>query len=159
MKAIYPCSFDPIHNGHIEVIQAAAEIYEHLFLYVINYEEEIHQNTLITRGEIVEKAISNLGFDNITVVVQNPGIQVPNAAKKLGATTLIRGTASRAIDASEQELTEKYLEINDDLIINYIVTPTFKITSKEIIKLNQSNKSIKNYVPKIIEKDVVLKWR
>ncbi len=159
MKAIYPCSFDPIHNGHIEVIIDAAQTYEHLFLYVVNYEGEKYQNPLALRGEIVEKAISTLNLENVTVIVQEPGTLIPLAAKELGANTLIRGTASRTVDSKEQEITEKFLEVNDELIINYIVTPTFKISSKDILKMNKENKSIKEYVPEIIEKDVILKWQ
>lgn len=158
MKAIYPCSFNPIHNGHIEVIKEAASMYEHLFLLISNNENKFYQNTLSTRMNVVKKAIDSLKIDNITVISQEPGKLTPNIAKELGVKTIVRGVDTRKITKYEETLAESYLELNDDLIINYIVTPLLKITSEDIIKMNKEGKSIKKFVPKIIEKDVILKW-
>lgn len=159
MKAIYPCSFDPILKGHVEVIIEASNNYEYVFLLVANSENKEYQNTLSIRAELVEKVVSSLNLDNVEVIKQEPGTLTPNIAKELGVETIVRGVASRNIDKYEEDLAESYLEVNDDLIINYIVTPTLKVTSQEVIKLNQQGKSIKEFIPREIEKDVILKWQ
>lgn len=159
MKAIYPCSFDPILKGHVEVIIEASKNYENVFLFVSNSEYKVYQNTLSTRAELIQKVIDSLKLNNVVIIKQEPGTLTPLVAKTLGAETLIRGVASRNINKYEEDLAESYLEHNDDLIINYIVTPTLKVTSEDVVKLNQQGKSIKEYVPGIIEKDVMLKWQ
>ena len=45
MKAIYPGSFDPVHNGHLDLIIRASDLFEHLTVAVY---EESNQNVLFS---------------------------------------------------------------------------------------------------------------
>ena len=50
MKAIYPGSFDPVHNGHLDLIIRASDLFEHLTVAVY---EESNQNVLFSSSERV----------------------------------------------------------------------------------------------------------
>mgnify|MGYP000583736928 FL=1 len=50
MKAIYPGSFDPVHNGHLDLIIRASDLFEHLTVAVY---EDSNQNVLFSSSERV----------------------------------------------------------------------------------------------------------
>ncbi|MBP5760702.1 MAG: adenylyltransferase/cytidyltransferase family protein, partial [Verrucomicrobia bacterium] len=55
--AVYPGSFDPIHNGHIDVIRRASRIFDKVIVTIANNESKSPCFTLTERKELVEKAM------------------------------------------------------------------------------------------------------
>jgi pantetheine-phosphate adenylyltransferase len=96
--AIYPGSFDPITNGHRDVIERAAKIVDRLIVAVLNNDQK---KPLFTAGERVEMMGVVAGvFDNVEVDSFD-GLLVDYAAKR-SATAIVRGI--RAISDYENEL-------------------------------------------------------
>ena len=95
--AIYPGTFDPITNGHLDVIQRACCIFDKLIVAIA---DNVAKTPLFSISERVSfisqntQSISNLeiiSFDSLTV----------DLAKKVGASVLIRGL--RAVSDFEYE--------------------------------------------------------
>ncbi len=95
--AVYPGSFDPITNGHIDIAKRALEVFEHLTILI---SVNPLKKTLFTpqeRKEMVEKVFED--YPNITVEISENLTVI--TAKELGATHIVRGL--RAVTDFEYE--------------------------------------------------------
>jgi len=87
VRALYPGSFDPIHNGHIDVAIRAAGIFDHLIVAVYDMPKKKLLFDADERLALVQQAFLN--SKNIEVA-KFSGITV-DYARERGATVLIRG--------------------------------------------------------------------
>ena len=88
--AIYPGSFDPITNGHLDIVTRAAKLFEKLIVGIYDAPDKPDKNVLFTteeRVELVRQAIANL--PNVEVESYS-GLTV-DFAKKVKAQTMVRG--------------------------------------------------------------------
>lgn len=101
-SCIYPGTFDPITNGHLDVIQRAKKLFDEVIIAVALSENKKPYFSLEKRIEmtkIATKEIKNIkvvGFDNLLV----------DFAKENGINTVIRGL--RAVSDFEYELQMGY---------------------------------------------------
>jgi len=98
MKAIYPGSFDPITNGHLDIITRAAAIFDDLVVAIMVNPEKKSTFTVDERLEMIRKSVENL--PNVTVAAST-GLTV-DYANRIGAKILIRGI--RAVMDYEYEM-------------------------------------------------------
>jgi pantetheine-phosphate adenylyltransferase len=97
VKALYPGTFDPPTNGHVDLIQRGAKLFDHLVVAVLNNPGKDPLFTVSERQEMLEEATRNLG--NVSVAKFN-GLMV-DFARQQGATAVLRGI--RAISDYEYE--------------------------------------------------------
>ncbi len=96
--AIYPGSFDPLTNGHLNVISRAARLVDHLVVAILNNTQKQPLFSVEERSEMLREAtsnISNVEIDSFS------GLLVDYAAKR-SAQAIIRGI--RAVSDYEIEL-------------------------------------------------------
>jgi pantetheine-phosphate adenylyltransferase len=98
VKAIYPGSFDPPTNGHLDLIQRGSKIFDELVVAILNNSEKEPLFSVPDRRKMLE--VMTADFDNVTVDTFN-GLTVDYAVK-VGAGALLRGI--RAISDYEYEL-------------------------------------------------------
>ncbi|QDP02556.1 pantetheine-phosphate adenylyltransferase [Thalassotalea sp. PS06] len=96
-KAIYPGTFDPVTNGHLDLIERAADLFEHVVVGVAASPSKKPRFELQQRVAMIEKITEHL--DNVTVEGFS-GLLV-DFAKKVDAKVLIRGL--RAVSDFEYE--------------------------------------------------------
>jgi pantetheine-phosphate adenylyltransferase len=97
VKALYPGTFDPPTNGHVDLIQRGSKLFEHLTVAILT---NPIKNPLFTVEERVEMLTeATLSMDNVSVATFD-GLTV-DFARQLGATALLRGI--RAISDYEHE--------------------------------------------------------
>ncbi|MBR8462874.1 pantetheine-phosphate adenylyltransferase [Campylobacter sp. faydin G-24] len=95
---IYPGTFDPITNGHLDVIKRAMKIFDHVIVAVAKSDSKNPMFSFDERVKMVQIATENLknvsteGFDNLLV----------DFAKNHGINNVIRGL--RAVSDFEYEL-------------------------------------------------------
>ncbi|MEL7155158.1 MAG: pantetheine-phosphate adenylyltransferase [Actinomycetota bacterium] len=89
--ALYPGSFDPVHNGHIAIIEMAAQVFDQVIVAVgHNPAKPSGFFTGPERMELIEAEVAHLpavrvtGFSGLVTV----------AAAELGATCLVKGLRS-----------------------------------------------------------------
>ncbi|MCR5183971.1 MAG: pantetheine-phosphate adenylyltransferase [Opitutales bacterium] len=96
--ALYPGSFDPVHNGHLHLIERAAKLFDRLYVGVA---KNPGKNPLFSEGERVELLKEVLKKHKNVRVVKIDGLTV-DAAEALGATVIVRGL--RLVSDFEDEL-------------------------------------------------------
>ncbi len=96
-RAIYPGSFDPLTNGHLDVLQRAAGIFDNLIIAVARDNSKQSLFTVEERVELIRNATADI--DGIEVMPFD-GLLV-NFARQHNAIALVRGL--RAVSDFEFE--------------------------------------------------------
>ncbi len=97
VRGLYPGTFDPPTNGHIDLIQRGAKLFEHLTVAILKNPVKNPLFTLEERVEMLRESTAALG--NVSVATFD-GLMV-EFARHLGATAVLRGI--RAISDNEHE--------------------------------------------------------
>jgi pantetheine-phosphate adenylyltransferase len=97
VKALYPGTFDPPTNGHIDLIQRGSKLFEHLTVAILKNPVKDPLFTVEERVEMLREATSPLG--NVSVATFD-GLMV-EFARRHGAKAVLRGI--RAISDYEYE--------------------------------------------------------
>jgi len=97
VKALYPGTFDPPTNGHVDLIQRGSKLFEHLTVAILNNPVKNPLFTVTERVEMLKEATSALG--NVSIATFD-GLMV-DFARQQGARAVLRGI--RAISDYEHE--------------------------------------------------------
>jgi pantetheine-phosphate adenylyltransferase len=98
VKAIYPGSFDPLTNGHLDLIERAAKIFDHLVVGILKNSEKVSLFSESERLEMLTEAVQP--FANVSVATVG-GLLVDFVVQQQ-AHVIVRGI--RAISDYEYEL-------------------------------------------------------
>lgn len=148
--AIYPGSFDPITNGHLDILKRAARIFDKIIVLVaINPGKQSRFSTK-DRVEMIKEATQDMSnievdsFDGLTV----------QYAKQKGATHLIRGL--RAVSDFEYEFrlasANEFADASIDMVFFMARGDKTFISSSAIIELHNSGVDISPLVPESVIK-------
>jgi pantetheine-phosphate adenylyltransferase len=97
VSALYPGTFDPPTNGHIDLIQRGAKLFDHLIVAVLNNPGKDPLFTVEERVEMLKE--STVAMDNVSVATFD-GLMV-DFARQQGVAAVLRGI--RAISDYEYE--------------------------------------------------------
>ena len=154
-KAIYPGTFDPITNGHIDIIQRAAHLFPELIIAVAINEQKKPYFTLQERIALVKQCvghipgISILGFDSLLI----------QFAREQGANIILRGL--RAVSDFEYEF--QLAGMNRKLFPN--IETVFLAPSEEVMCISSTlvkeiaglGGDIVPFVPEVVVKQMKCK--
>ncbi|WP_457749270.1 pantetheine-phosphate adenylyltransferase [Sulfurimonas sp.] len=148
--ALYPGTFDPITNGHYDIIERARNLFDEVIVAVAESKDKNPLFTLEQRIQMVQIAVKNLkgvrvvGFNNLTVEL----------AHEQDAGVLIRGL--RAVSDFEYELQLGYLNNSlDETIETVYLMPKLKhafISSSIVRNLLKFHGKTEHLLPKEVQK-------
>ena len=145
MKACYPGTFDPLTNGHMDIIERAAKIADELIVAIMVNPDKKVLFSVLERIDMIKESVSHL--PNVSVVAAE-GLTV-DLCRKLGASVLIRGI--RAVMDYEYELQQSTANMMlDDTIesIFLVATPELSFISSSVVKnLVLSGGDAEKFVP------------
>jgi pantetheine-phosphate adenylyltransferase len=131
MNALYPGSFDPITLGHLDIIEAAAPLFETLIVGIFANGTKTPEFTVEEREEMIAASVAHLR--NVHFHVAHPmAVAVTQAHFNLGADVLIRGL--RIVSDFESELQMAFF--NRDL--NSAVQTVFVPCRQEHVHISSS---------------------
>lgn len=154
---LYPGSFDPLTNGHLDIIERAAILFDRVIVSVSKNENKKPIFSVREREEMLVEMLS--GYKNVTVVSFD-GLTV-DFAKKNGADAIIRGL--RAISDFENEfmmaLTNKKLISSVETVFLMTNAEFSFISSSAVKEIARFGGCVKELVPPLVEERLKEKYK
>ncbi len=149
--AIFPASFDPLTNGHLDLIRRAQRLFDLVVVAVaINVDKRGGTFTLEERIEMLHGV---LGHDPGLRIDSFEGLVV-EYAKRIGACALIRGL--RAMSDFEYEfemaLMNKHLEPEIEILFMITSHENLYVSSSRLKELARFGASVEEFVPDLVAK-------
>lgn len=150
--AIYPGSFDPITNGHLDIIERSAKLFDKVYVAVLKNSSKNPLFSIPERMEMAKRVTSHIknveviSFDKLLV----------DAAREVGAQFIVKGL--RATSDFEYEF--QMALINKKLapdIETFFLTASAEyhyLSSSIVRELARYKSSLEGLVPECIQKDI-----
>ena len=149
IKAIYPGSFDPPTNGHLDLIERGSKIFDELVVAILRNPEKDPLFSLADRRKMLEAMTST--FDNVSVDTFD-GLTV-DCALRVEAHAIVRGI--RAISDYEYELQmalmNRKLQPDVETVFMLPAEQYSYLSSRLVREIAQLGGSIKGLVPELVE--------
>jgi pantetheine-phosphate adenylyltransferase len=156
ITAIYPGTFDPITNGHLDLIHRASRLYYRVIVAVAASKGKKPLFSLTERVELIDSLIGNfdnvevIGFDNLLV----------ECAKNHRATVIIRGLRAVSDFEYEFQLAGMNRRLSPE-IETVFLTPAEQyefISSSMIREIAQFKGDVSGFVPDLVKKRLTEKF-
>jgi pantetheine-phosphate adenylyltransferase len=151
-KAIYPGTFDPVTNGHIDIIKRACKIFDKIIVAVADNKDKNTMFSLEKRVKFMKKATAK--FEKVEV--KSFSSLLVDFAKEEKAKIIIRGL--RAVSDFEYELQMGYANKSLDKEIDTIyLMPNLEnafISSSVVRSILKYKGDVSHLIPKEIIKDI-----
>jgi pantetheine-phosphate adenylyltransferase len=143
--AIYPGSFDPLTNGHLDIIERAVKLFDRVVVAVAKNESKQPMFSLEERLELVRKAIKNIPsaeadtFDSLLV----------DYVERRNAQAIVRGLRAISDFEFEFQLALMNRKLNERVETIFMMPKdTYTFLSSRIIKeIARLNGDISSFVP------------
>jgi len=156
MIAVYPGTFDPITNGHFEIIRRASTLFETLLVAVASSPEKSPLFDIDERLNMVNEVLN--AFSNIEVQKYS-GLTI-NFAKQSDAHVIVRGLRSPADGQYEFELASMNKRLADDIETIFLSSGDQNafISSSLIRQIAQEGGDITGFVHPIVQSALNTKY-
>ena len=153
--AIYPGSFDPVTNGHLDIIKRGSKVFDKLIVGVLVNIDKVGLFSIEERVELIKRVTSHL--ENVEVVSFN-GLLV-DLAKKNNARVILKGL--RAVSDFEYEFQMALMNSQLDAEVETLFMTTSAansfLSSSSVKQVAKFGGDIKGLVPDEIIDDVIKK--
>ncbi len=152
MVAIYPGSFDPITNGHLDIIKRAAKLTNKLYVAVLNNSNKKGFIPIDQRVELIKNAVNEI--ENVEVIYFN-GLLV-ELLKEIKIDCIIKGLRC----ALDYEYEAQMAHLNRDIYPNaetlfMMCSPRYSFLSSSAVReIYKFGGDIDKYVPKCVEEKI-----
>lgn len=152
-KIVYPGSFDPLTNGHLNIIERANTIFDNIIIAVFNNPGKEHLFSMEERVVQVEKAVSHLPDVQVDSF---SGLAVDYVIQQ-NADAILRGLRAVSDFEGELQMATMNKELEEEVETIFLMTDSrFGFLSSSLIKEVASlNGSISQFVPEHIEQAIL----
>ncbi|MCD2450042.1 pantetheine-phosphate adenylyltransferase [Methylicorpusculum oleiharenae] len=156
INAIYPGTFDPVTNGHLDLIARAAKLYDQVIVAVAENNNKsplfsIEERVALAREVTCDFANVNvIGFDNLLV----------DCAKEQGAHVILRGLRAVSDFEYEFQLAGMNRRLSPDLETVFL-TPAEQyefISSSMIREIARLKGNVSSFVPDVVLNGLIKKF-
>ena len=143
-RVLYPGSFDPFHNGHRELVETAAYLFDEVVVAAIRNPGKDALFTLEEREDIIRESLTHL--DNVTVM--RFAKLVVDVAKEIEADFIIKGL--RGTTDFDSEMTQAQVNLNVSGVHTLFIPSATKnsfIASKYVREIARFGGDVSSMVP------------
>lgn len=156
-RVLYPGSFDPIHNGHLEIIGTASRLFDEVIVAAMrNPQKGEPLFTLEERREMLEEVVAPLANVTVTMFAS----LVVDLAKEMKADLIVKGLRAVSDFESELQMAQMNLKISgvDTLFIPSTSGNSF-LASKLIREITRFGGDVTAMVPPAVATQLQEKYR
>ena len=152
MKILYPGTFDPLTNGHLDLIERSQKIFGNVIVAVLENTNKTPTFKLEERIKQIRESTNHL---NNTNVISFNGLTV-DCANELNADLILRGLRAMSDFEYELQISHTNKSLNKKIETIFLSTDTnFSFLSSSLVKeVAKFNGEIKHMVPPPVEKDL-----
>lgn len=149
--AIIPGSFDPITNGHMDIIERSSKIFDEIIVAILINPDKKYLFSLKERVNMIEDAISTLPDSKNIKVDSFSGLLV-NYARNKKANVIVRGLRAVSDFEYEMQLTAMNKLLDENIETFYMMTNTkYSFVSSSIVKgVSGFGADLTKLVPKVV---------
>ena len=154
-RALYPGTFDPITNGHIDLAERASRMFEHVVVAIAASTAKAPLFSLEERLQLTQKVLSHI--DNVSVSSFS-GLLV-NCATEHNTPVVLRGLRAVSDFEYEFQMTGMNYKLNPTIETIFLMSSDkYQLISSKLIKeINSLNGDVSQFVPKAVEKKIIKK--
>lgn len=153
-RAIYPGSFDPVTNGHLDIIERGCKLFDEIIVSILVNPDKQPFFSLEERHEMLTEVLANINQGDCNVRVDSFRGLLVNYAVTQQASVIVRGI--RAISDYEYELQMALMNrrLEPDIETVFMMpAETYSYVSSRLVKeVFQLGGAIEGLVPPLIEK-------
>ena len=152
MKILYPGTFDPLTNGHLDLIERSQKIFGNVIIAVLENTNKTPTFNLEQRIKQIKDSTNHLKNTN---VISYNGLTV-DCANELNADLILRGLRAMSDFEYELQISHTNKSLNKQIETIFLSTDTnFSFLSSSLVKeVAKFNGEIKHMVPPPVEKDL-----
>ncbi len=155
LKAIYPGSFDPVTNGHLDIIKRASVLADTLIVGVCGNPNKKSLLSVDERLELLKEVTKDLG----NVEVMRVDGMLGEFAKKVGAEVIVRGIRdiSDFADEFQRAIINKQLTGDVETIFLAASPENITLSSSAVREILAFNGNLDMFVPEAVKNKLVEK--
>ncbi|MBQ8063236.1 MAG: pantetheine-phosphate adenylyltransferase, partial [Clostridia bacterium] len=153
-KALCPGSFDPVTNGHLDVIERASKLFDEVYVVVMTNYQKIGSMTFSEeeRVDLIQKSVSHL--DN--VIVDTYSGLLAEYATEHDIHIIVKGL--RAVSDFENEFQQSIANKHINKSLETVFLPCSQdhmfLSSSLVKQIGQLGGDIKDFVPEAVRDDI-----
>jgi pantetheine-phosphate adenylyltransferase len=148
--AICPGSFDPVTNGHLDIIRRAARTFDHVIVAILTNPRKAPLFNTLERTDMLKACTQDL--PNVSVDSSAPGLLVDFAREK-GAQAIVKGLRPIQDFEYEWQMGMVNMQLNDEIETYFLMSRNeYSYLSSSIVReLASLGGKLENLVPPIVE--------
>ena len=156
---IYPGSFDPLTNGHIDIIERSKKFIDNLIIGISDNNNKKFLFNLDERIKMINTIMQNRNINNVTVESFN-GLLV-SFVKKKKANLIIRGLRAVSDFEYEFQMTGMNFKLNSNIeTIFLMASDNNQLISSNLVKeVSKLNGDVSKFVPPEVEIELKKKFK
>jgi len=155
--AVYPGAFDPITNGHVDIIERGLEIFDGVIVAIADNAQKKSLFTIDERVEMAKIALQDIP----DVVVESFSSLLVDYVEKTNASVILRGLRATSDFEYEFHMAHMNKSLNRNLDTLFMMTGRdfFFISSRTIKEVASLGGDVNGFVPDIVAERLQKKFK
>jgi pantetheine-phosphate adenylyltransferase len=154
---LFPGSFDPFHNGHLEIVERASRLFDEVVVAALrNPQKRTALFDLAERKAMLEEVTAHLPSVRIVSVAT----LLVNVARDVGASAIVRGLRAVSDFETEMQMAQMNHHLSGVETIFIPTSPQYSFMHSKLVReVAQFGGDVSAFVPEVVAKRLVDKFK